>query len=191
MARHFKRRTGGGASIILEAFEIDLLRDCAEQLLELLGPADGPAGDDPLAAALHHGPSDAPDDPALKRLFPDAYGDEDDEARNASAEFRRFTENDLRARKRTDALALIASLDAAGDLGRRGADVRLDADQCRHWLGTLNDLRLAFASRLGIGAEGDDRALLRLPDDDPRKATASVYFWLTWLQDNLVEAMMR
>jgi hypothetical protein len=191
MARHFKSRRGGGAAITLEAFEIALLRDCAEQLLGLLGPQDEPAVEDPFAAALRDGPSEAPEDPALARLFPDAYGDRDDEARAASAEFRRFTENDMRARKRSDALAVIASLDAAADADRRDAEVRLDPDQCRQWLGALNDLRLTLASRLDLIAEGDDRALLRLPDDDPRKATATVYFWLTWMQDDLVETVTR
>lgn len=189
MARHFEPVPGGGAAITLEAVEAALLRDCAEQLLELLGPDDG-AADDPLASALRPGPSEAPEDPALARLFPDAYGDRDDGARAASAEFRRFTENDLRARKRSDALAVIASLDEAAE-GSGDADVRLGPDRCRQWLGALNDLRLTLASRLDIAAEGDDRALLRLPDGDPRKATATVYFWLTWLQDDLVEAMMR
>jgi hypothetical protein len=188
MARRFKRRRDGAVAITLEPFETALLRDCAEQLLDLLGPGDGPAGEDPLAAAFRHGPSEAPEDPALARLFPDAYGDGDDEARAASAEFRRFTENDLRSRKRSDALAVIASLDAAA-AGRRGAEVLLDPGQCRQWLGALNDLRLTLASRLDLTAEGDDRALLHLPDDDPRKAAASVYFWLTWLQDTLVESM--
>ncbi|MCD0443980.1 DUF2017 domain-containing protein [Glycomyces sp. A-F 0318] len=190
MARHFEPRPGGGAAITFEPFETALLRDCAEQLLDLLGPEDGP--EDPLASALRQGPSEAPEDPALARLLPDAYGDRDDEARAASAEFRRFTENDLRARKRSDALAVLASLDEAEPAaGSRDADVRLGPDRCRQWLGALNDLRLTLASRLGIAAEGDDRALLKLPDDDPRQAAAAVYFWLTWLQDDLVEAMMR
>ena len=110
----------------LDEVEISILRSLAVQLLELIGPGDEPAdGDDPLAALFAEGPSEPPTDPALARLFPDAYGDAGRQRRwrarpgrprrrlrAASAEFRRYTENDLRARKREDALAVIRSLDA-------------------------------------------------------------------------------
>lgn len=113
MAGHFEATPGGGASVALDEVEIAILRSLAVQLLELIGPGDEPAeGEDPLAALFAEGPSEPPTDPALARLFPEAYGDADKELREASAEFRRFTENDLRTRKREDALAVVQSLDA-------------------------------------------------------------------------------
>ncbi|MEU7023447.1 DUF2017 domain-containing protein [Streptomyces sp. NPDC046203] len=112
MAGHFEARPGGGAAVALDQVEISILRSLAVQLLELIGPGDEPAqGEDPLAALFAEGPSEPPADPALRRLFPDAYGNDTDELRQAAADFRRFTENDLRARKRQDALAVVRSLD--------------------------------------------------------------------------------
>ncbi|MEU3194236.1 DUF2017 family protein, partial [Streptomyces sp. NPDC006992] len=84
------------------------------------------------------GPSEPPADPVLARLFPDAYGPgpaaapaEDLEPgsgeaarakqdRAASAEFRRYTENDLRAHKRAAGLAVVRALDGLTP-GERGA----------------------------------------------------------------------
>lgn len=122
MPGHFEPIPGGGAAVALDEVEISIIRSLAVQLLELIGP--GPAEnapDDPLAELFAEGPSEPPADPVLKRLFPDAYSGPDVEAtspeqaeeqRAHSAEFRRFTENDLRAAKRENALTVIRSLDA-------------------------------------------------------------------------------
>ncbi|MER7036119.1 DUF2017 family protein, partial [Streptomyces albidoflavus] len=108
MAGHFEATPGGGAAVALDEVEIAILRSLAVQLLELIGPGDEPAeGEDPLAALFAEGPSEPPADPAVARLFPDAYSNEDEELRAASSEFRRFTEIDLRDRKREDALAVV------------------------------------------------------------------------------------
>jgi hypothetical protein len=48
----------------------------------------------------------------------------------------------------------------------------------------LNDLRLALGTRLGI-TEDDDHVVER--PDDPRV----VYYWLTGIQDAVVQALMR
>ncbi|MFJ4502257.1 DUF2017 domain-containing protein [Streptomyces sp. NPDC088864] len=192
MAGHFEATPGGGAAVALDEVEIAILRSLAVQLLELIGPGDEPAeGEDPLAALFTEGPSEPPADPALARLFPEAYGDEDDELRAASAEFRRFTENDLRTRKRDDALAVVRTLDALTPAGE-GAVLTLDADECRHWLGSLNDLRLTIGTRLEVTDEddGEEGSLYRLPDSDPRKPMVMAYLWLGALQETLVETMM-
>ncbi|MFF5333959.1 DUF2017 domain-containing protein [Streptomyces sp. NPDC013181] len=192
MAGHFEATPGGGAAVALDEVEIAILRSLAVQLLELIGPGDEPAeGEDPLAALFTEGPSEPPADPALARLFPEAYGDEDDELRAASAEFRRFTENDLRTRKRDDALAVVRTLDALAPAGE-GAVLTLDADECRHWLGSLNDLRLTIGTRLEVTDEddGEEGSLYRLPDSDPRKPMVMAYLWLGALQETLVETMM-
>ncbi|MFD7066791.1 DUF2017 domain-containing protein [Streptomyces sp. NPDC059913] len=193
MAGHFEATPGGGASVVLDEVEIAILRSLAVQLLELIGPGDEPAeGADPLAALFAEGPSEPPADPALARLFPDAYGTDDTELRAASAEFRRFTENDLRARKRTDALAVVRALDALKADEDGEAVLELDADASRSWLGTLNDLRLTIGTRLEI-TEEDDRdagSLYRLPDSDPRKPMVMAFLWLGALQETLVETLM-
>ncbi|MET9917775.1 DUF2017 domain-containing protein [Streptomyces sp. NPDC059605] len=193
MAGHFEATPGGGAAVALDEVEIAILRSLAVQLLELIGPGDEPAeGEDPLAALFAEGPSEPPADPALARLFPEAYGDEDGELRAASAEFRRFTENDLRARKRDDALVVVRTLDALTTAGNGDAVLELTADECRNWLGALNDLRLTIGTRLEVSEEGEGEAgsLYRLPDSDPRKPMVMAYLWLGGLQETLVETLM-
>ncbi|MFF0749045.1 DUF2017 domain-containing protein [Streptomyces sp. NPDC004267] len=196
MAGRFEALPGGGAAVALDEVEVSILRSLAVQLLELIGPGDEPvAGEDPLAALFAEGPSEPPSDPALRRLFPDAYGDDTDELRQAAADFRRFTENDLRARKRGDALAMVRSLDslssdsaAAGEGG--GGILKLTPDESRAWLGTLNDLRLTIATRLEVTEDDESEQLYRLPDEDPRKPMVMAYLWLGGLQETLVETLM-
>ncbi|MFF9867825.1 DUF2017 domain-containing protein [Streptomyces sp. NPDC013953] len=192
MSGHFEALPGGGAAVPLDEVEISILRSLAVQLLELIGPGDQPAqGEDPLAALFRDGPSEPPADPALARLFPNAYADDDEELRAASAEFRRFTENDLRARKRQDAVAVVRSLDALGVAGEGGAVLKLSAEDSRHWLGALNDLRLTIGTRLEVTDEDENDDLYRLPDSDPRKPMVMAYLWLGALQETLVETLMR
>ncbi|MFG2624850.1 DUF2017 domain-containing protein [Streptomyces sp. NPDC048473] len=193
MAGHFEATPGGGAAVALDEVEIAILRSLAVQLLELIGPGDEPAeGEDPLAALFAEGPSEPPTDPALARLFPEAYGDEDSELRAASAEFRRFTENDLRTRKRDDALTVVRTLDALSISGDGGAVLELTGDECRNWLGALNDLRLTIGTRLEVSDDdgGEAGSLYRLPDSDPRKPMVMAYLWLGALQETLVETLM-
>ncbi|MFG2022982.1 DUF2017 domain-containing protein [Streptomyces sp. NPDC048825] len=200
MPGQFEPLPGGGAAVALDEVEISIIRSLAVQLLELIGP--GPAEDateDPLAELFSEGPSEPPADPVLQRLFPDAYSGPDVEAASAeqaeeqrqySAEFRRFTENDLRAGKRDNALAVIRSLDALASAGEGGAVLKLSTEESQQWLGALNDLRLAIGSRLDVVDEEDTDLLYRLPDDDPRKPMVMAYLWLGGLQEALVETLM-
>ncbi len=198
MAGHFEATGDGGAAIALDEVEISILRSLAVQLLELIGPGEEPAeGDDPLAALLAEGPSEPPSDPALARLFPDAYGggpDADSDAdgekdRSASAEFRRFTENDLRSRKREDGFAVVRGLDSLTP-DPAGAVLTLKPEESRQWLGALNDLRLAIGTRLEVTDDDDGSELYALPDEDPRKPMVMAYLWLGGLQETLVETLL-
>ncbi|MGW5369660.1 DUF2017 domain-containing protein [Streptomyces sp. NPDC004009] len=196
----FEPIPGGGAAVALDDVEISIIRSLAVQLLELIGP--GPAedtGGDPLAELFAEGPSEPPADPVLRRLFPDAYGDperapaspaEAEERLAHSAEFRRYTENDLRAGKRENALAVIRTLDALNAADSGGAVLKLTPDESRWWLGALNDLRLAIGARLEITDEDDTELLYGLPDDDPRKPMVMAYLWLGGLQETLVTTLM-
>ncbi|MFI7287250.1 DUF2017 domain-containing protein [Streptomyces anulatus] len=200
MAGHFEATPGGGAAVALDEVEISILRSLAVQLLELIGPGETPAeGEDPLAALFAEGPSKPPSDPALARLFPDAYGRPDrpaeggkpeEELRELSSEFRRFTENDLRSGKREDAVTVVRTLDALSPSG--GAVLTLTGDECRSWLRSLNDLRLTIGTRLEVSGEdeGGEGSLYRLPDADPRKPMVMAYLWLGALQETLVETLM-
>jgi len=116
--------------------------------------------------------SDLSDDPALARLFPNAYPDDDE----AAAEFRRYTRDGLVERKTANSGLISAALADASDDGR----LAVARDDAEHWLPALTDLRLVLAERLGIHQ-----------DDDPLPANelADVYQWLGELQWSLVEAL--
>ncbi|MFD9128636.1 DUF2017 domain-containing protein [Kitasatospora sp. NPDC059571] len=189
MAGLFESAGDGGAAIALDEVEASILRSLEVQMLELIGPGPGGTGGDPLAALFAEGPTEAPADPALARLFPDAYGEPgepvDSETRAMSGEFRRYTELDLRARKRDDALAVVRALDG---LGGEGGVLKVPAEECLRWLGALNDLRLTLGARLEVSEE-DEQGLYALPDSDPRKPLVMAYLWLGGMQESLLEAM--
>ena len=86
--------------------------------------------------------AERPDDPALARLFPDAYADDDE----AAAEFRRFTERSLRETKLDHARHRAAR----HSLERPTTKVVVRRRRGPAWLGTLNDLRLTLGTRLGL-----------------------------------------
>ena len=178
------RRTRRGTVVRFTPGEADVLAHLVEQLLDLLGAEDEPDEDaDPLATltGLTDGPLSAPADPALARLLPDAYLDDADRA----AEFRRFTEDDLRSGKREAAHTMLATLP------RDGQEATLDADEAARWLSALNDLRLALGTRLAVTedtyTELEDAA--DADPDDPRVQALSIYVWLGYLQESLIRAM--
>lgn len=135
----------------------------AEQLVQVLETAPG-ASDFPGG------------DPAFSRLLPDAYPEDAD----ASAEFRRFTSDEIVQRKIENARAVIASLARADPRGR----VPLDEAAAQSWLRTLTDLRLVLASRLGIEQDGDEGRM-----DDEGLALQRLYMWFGYLQESLLQAL--
>jgi len=175
-------------------FEADLLRNLAAQLVELLrNEAAVPNDDKDSFEAMmdFSGPESAPEDPVLARLFPTAYPHDEE----AAAEFRRFTEGRLRDGKAQSAIAIIDGLEEAGlppELTEDGLmiDVELDEPTAETWMRSFTDVRLALASRLGI-EEGDEAFWYELPDEDPRSQAHDIYEWVGYLQETLVDALMR
>lgn len=123
-------------------------------------------------------------DPAIARLVPDAYADDPDAAR----EFRELTEDDLLARRRSDAGLVLATLKDAAVISDdpddprlvEATEIRLDPTEVQAWLRTLAAIRLVLASRLGI--EGPDDH----DEDDPR---FGIYDWLGYRLHGLVTAV--
>lgn len=190
MAGFKRHRRSGAAVATFTVFEADLLRSLAAQLIELLRSetAIGISGTDPLEQLLDlEGPTAAPDDPVLARLFPTAYPDDDE----ASADFRRYTETALRDGKAAAASTVIDTLEDAGlpEEPQEGVfiDVELDAAAAMTWMRTFTDMRLAIATRLGV-EEGDEGFWASLPDEDPRAQVHDIYDWLGYLQETLVHA---
>jgi hypothetical protein len=192
MTDGFQRLRGGGAVATFTGFEADLLRSLASQIVELLrNEAAVPSTDlDPFESMLDFtGPTTAPDDPVLARLFPVAYRDDEE----AAGEFRRFTETELRTGKAASAAAVIDVLEDAGLPGEVEEiglmiDVELDTEGALTWMKALNDMRLALAPRLGV-EEDDEEFWESLPDDDPRVPVHDIYDWLAFLQESLVHAV--
>ncbi|MDN5744246.1 MAG: DUF2017 domain-containing protein [Nocardioidaceae bacterium] len=173
-------------------FEADLLRSLAAQLVELLHNESAVAATDrdPLEALLDFsGPTSEPEDPVLRRLFPNAYRDDAESA----GEFRRFTEGALRDGKSRAAATIIDTLDEAGLPPQPGEediaiDVELDEPTALVWMRSLTDLRLALGTRLEV-EDGDEEYWHALPEDDPRAQGHHIYEWLGFLQETLVGAV--
>lgn len=175
------KRTRRGVESKLDAVEAAVLAQCAGELLELLGEGR-PGSDDPLAALVGLPPEQVrrPADPALARLFPDAYGPD---FGDAADEFRRYTEADLRAGKRAAATELLR---AVQPLVAGGGRLLLDREQADRWLAGLNDLRLVLGTRLAVTEE---EAPAELASEDPRWQLSQIYHWLGWLQESLISCL--
>jgi hypothetical protein len=191
MSGFTKHRRSGLVIANFTGFEADLLRSLASQLVELLRNEEAvPHGQDPFEALMDFsGPTAAPEDPVLARLFPTAYADDEE----AASEFRRFTEATLRDGKATAACVIIDGLEEAGlppQLDEDGLmiDVELDRPTAETWMRSFTDLRLALATRLGVEQDDDDY-WESLPDDDPRAQAHDIYDWVGYLQETLVRAL--
>jgi hypothetical protein len=164
----FFRRSGADCVATFREDEVRVLRKFAEEVVGL------------LTEGFDH------DDPVVSRLFPDAYPD----APRESADFRRFTEGDLKTAKIDQAGAILAALPEEG-----GGEIRLDPEAAEAWLRALNDARLALGIRLDI----TDDTLLDMEFDEavrddpasPRVFQLSVYSYLGYLQDSLLSCVSR
>ena len=149
--RRIERTRRGDFRLRLSRQERELLRTLPRELGSLL--ASDPA------------------DPALRRLFPPAYPDDDE----GEAEYRRLMDGELLEGRR----AALRVLEETADRER------LREDELEAWLGAVNDLRLVLGTRLGVTEELYER---ELDPRDPRAPELAVYTYLTWLQEQLVEA---
>jgi len=112
------------------------------------------------------------DDPAMKRLFPSAYLDDE----VAAAEFDSVVRDDLLAQK----IAAVETME------RTLRSERLSEDELVAWLAAVNDLRLVLGVRLAITEESS-------PEDfagDPETERAyGLYAYLSFLEEDVVRAL--
>ena len=179
MAHAFNRTLTGKIAGRLDPVEQALLRSLVLQLAQLLHETDDSASH-PLAQLVGiQELAERPEDPALLRLFPDAYRDDE----SAANDFRRYTQARLRETKTNRADAVIEILDRAEN------KIELSDAEAQSMLAVMNDTRLVLASRLGLTDELKlDELLLAEADQG---GAAHLYEWLTWLQETLVRAIMQ
>ncbi len=126
-------------------------------------------------------PVNAPSDPALRRLLPDAYPDDAE----ATQEFRRYTDATLRDGMNADLHAVRESLLVIGENGHAS----LDDDLAQAWLRVLNRVRLVLAVRLGIESASDHEDLASIDADDPRTGPFLLFEWVGYLLSDLLNAL--
>jgi hypothetical protein len=199
MARAFRRK-GQRFVAKFDAMEREVVADILDQTRQLVAPPDtgkpkAGTGDefDQIVASIsvgRDGPADPPEDladrdPALDRLLPVAHrGDE-----KVAAEFRRLTEHDLRDRKAANLTAAIEAL-----RGATGDHLELNKEQAAAVAVALTDARLVLGERLGLRTDEDAHSLElvvgTLDPEDPVVYAASIYDFLTWMQESLTTAML-
>jgi hypothetical protein len=153
---------------VLERRRIERTRDGG---VRLRLPRDERALLRSLPAQLRALLDEAPEDPSLERLFPPAYDDAEDED-----EYRRLMGDELLDGRRRALRVVEETLDQD----------RLSGEQAQAWLTALNDLRLVLGTRLDVR---DETLLADLRPDNPRAPELAVYAYLSWLQEQLVEAL--
>lgn len=116
---------------------------------------------------------DAPDLPALERLFPSAYPDDD----AADAFFRQMTVGELLASRRA----------AIETVERTLASKSISRDELEQWMTALNSVRLALGTVLDVDEVPVD--VRALDPDDPATQTRLVYELLGVMLDHVVEAL--
>jgi hypothetical protein len=112
-----------------------------------------------------------PDDPAVRRLFPPAHADPESEQ-----QYRELVRDQL-----------VAGRAKALDVVRATLSEKiLTAEEADAWLRGLNDLRLVLGTRLDVTDDTDFEVELGAGG---RGRELAVYTYLTWLQEQFVEAL--
>jgi Domain of unknown function (DUF2017) len=148
--RQIQRDVDGSVRLHLQPHDVALLQELLDDLETLL---------------------EDPDDPAVRRLFPPAHTDRENEE-----QYRSLVGDQLLA-GRTKALATVRDT-----LGRD----TLAPDEADAWLRALNDLRLVLGTRLDVT---EDLDFEKVDVNDPRGRELAIYGYLSWLQEQLVDSL--
>jgi hypothetical protein len=148
--RQIERDSAGGVRLRFAEEELFLLRELLAQLEPLL---------------------EDPDDPAVRRLFPPAHAEPENEE-----QYRSLVRDQLVAGR---AKALVTVRETLGK-------EKLNAEETEAWLRALNDLRLVLGTRLDVSEDVDWE---EIDVHEPRGRDLAVYAYLSWLQEQLIEAL--
>jgi len=110
-------------------------------------------------------------DSSLLRLFPPAYPEDPE----LDTEYHRLVRDDLMGQKQAAVEIMESTIDAK----------RLSEEQLEAWLGSINDLRLVLGTKLEVTEESNQD----IPEDHPDVQLYALYFYLGWLQEQVVEAL--
>lgn len=124
------------------------------------------------------------DDPAVKRLLPDARSGDD--AHHGSEQFRQLAQDDIRQEK-------IADLQRAYALLQSGS-LMLNRAEAESFSRALNQVRLVLSSRLKITDEQDAERVHAIGSvdqaTDVESYMALLYNFVSWLQETLMQALI-
>ena len=110
-------------------------------------------------------------EPTLYRLFPPAHSDDD----AANEDYARLVGPAL----------VDGKLRALAELQRTAHAKRLDEDELGSWLGAIESLRLVLGTQLDVTEESYGP----LDTADPDAPRLALYHWLSWLQEEVVQAL--
>lgn len=187
--QHWTRRNALGGPRLrtqLEPREAAVLRGMVASVADMLAQreADAPADELSRLTGLRTGHSTAPEDAGLARLLPDFHRLDEraqpEAGPDAAAALRSMHEPAIIDAKRAAAKVLLDTCPP------EGGKVALPPEQADAWLAAINDVRLCLGVMLDIGPQTPDE----LPEEDPRAGHLSVYQWLTFVQDSLVQALL-
>ena len=113
------------------------------------------------------------EEPTLYRLFPPAYSEDDE----ANMDYAQLVGAGLREGK----------LLALEQLERTAHSDTLTEDDLGAWLGGIESLRLVLGTQLDVTEESYGP----LNPTDPDAPRLALYHWLSWLQEEVVQALSR
>jgi hypothetical protein len=111
-------------------------------------------------------------DPALRRLFPSAFPDDE----KASAEFDAVVRDDLLEQRMAAIETMERTLDAE----------HLTEDELIAWLAAVNDLRLVLGVRLDVS---EDSTVSDFSGDPETERAYALYVFLSYLEEDVVRAL--
>jgi hypothetical protein len=149
-----RRSRRGDFELRLPEHDREVLGTLPGQLRELLASAD------PL------------EDPVMRRLYPAAYLDDPE----AAKEFDGFVRDELTAGR-------LAALDT---MERTAAATRLSEEELLAWLAAINDVRLVLGVRLHVTEESEPEDFA---GDGEREESFELYSYLSYLEEEVVEAL--
>lgn len=112
------------------------------------------------------------EDPAIRRLYPSAYLDDDE----ASEEFDRIVRDDLTSQRARAIDVFERTIDAT----------TLAEDEIHAWLSVVNDVRLVLGVRLAVTEESVPEDFSR---DEETESSYALYAYLSFLEEEIVDAL--